>query len=266
MTARSSRLSATDHAVGQRDDGRRVVADWTRPPRSPKLGATMSDKVRAFFVRQPHQALGRSVLAVAAGVLVALLAPVRAGYVVRLLVGWDTTAVVMSGLAWWLITRAGVHETRHRAADDDPGRTAIWGLLLLASAISLFTTSVALRQARTLAPEARELFVALCLMAVISAWTLTHTVYTLRYAHLYYRDGGAGEGGLTFPSAAKATPPTYLDFAYFAFTIGMCFQVSDVTICSRQIRRAALAHAMLSFAYNTVILAVALNLVVGLFG
>jgi uncharacterized membrane protein len=110
-------------------------------------------------------------------------------------------------------------------------------------------------------------FVALCIVAVISSWVLTHTGYTLRYAHLYYRDDAEGEGGLLFPSATTpAPPPAYIDFAYFAFTVGMCFQVSDVTVCSRQIRRAVMVHALLSFAYNTVILAVAVNLVVGIFG
>ena len=67
------------------------------------------------------------------------------------------------------------------------------------------------------------------------------------------------------PSPATGTP-AYLDFAYFAFTIGMCFQTSDVTITSRQIRRAVLAHAVLSFAYNTTILATAVSLVVGFIG
>jgi len=220
---------------------------------------------RAFVVRQPHQALGRSVLAAMVGLTAALVVPARAGYAIRLLAGWDTTALVMSGLAWWLISRAGAPETRRHAAADDPGRTAVWALLLVASTVSVFATSTVLRQARALAPDARGLFVAGCLLAVSSSWTLTHTVYTLRYAHLYYRDDGAGEGGLTFPSVGKSTLPTYLDFAYFAFTIGMCFQVSDVTISRREIRRAALAHALLSFAYNTVILAVALNLVIGLF-
>jgi uncharacterized membrane protein len=150
------------------------------------------------------------------------------------------------------------------AAADDPGRHAVSALVLLASAIGLFATSVVLRRARALAPEARDLFVGLCLLAVATAWLLTHTAYTLRYAHLYYRDGGQGdEGGLTFPGES---PPAYLDFAYFSFTVGMCFQVSDVAVSSARIRRATLSQALLSFLYNTVILAVALNLVVGIFG
>ena len=98
-------------------------------------------------------------------------------------------------------------------------------------------------------------------VAVFIAWLLTHTAYALRYAHLYYRDDEEGVGGLQFPGDG---PPDAFDFAYFAFTIGMCFQVSDVVISSRQLRRAALFHGCLSFAYNTAVLALALNIGFGL--
>jgi uncharacterized membrane protein len=122
---------------------------------------------------------------------------------------------------------------------------------------------VVLRGARTSGIETRPLFVVLCVVAVASAWALTHTAYTLRYAHLYYREDADGVGGLSFPGN---TPPAYLDFAYFAFTIGMCFQTSDVTITSRPIRRAVLGHSVLSFVYNTTILATAVSLVIGFLG
>ena len=139
----------------------------------------------------------------------------------------------------------------------------MWAIAILASGFSMFATAVVLRGARTCAIEARPTFILLCLGAVATAWALTHTAYTLRYAHLYYRDDGDGEGGLSFPGDA---PPAYLEFAYFAFTIGMCFQTSDVTVNSRLIRRAVLGHAILSFLYNTTILATAVSLVVGFLG
>jgi uncharacterized membrane protein len=101
--------------------------------------------------------------------------------------------------------------------------------------------------------------VALCLIAVGLAWTLTHTSYTLRYAHLFYRENDH-EGGLEFPGRDE---PDDFDFAYFAFTIGMTFQVSDVGVTSPLIRRTVLAHALLSFAYNTVIIALAINILAG---
>ena len=91
--------------------------------------------------------------------------------------------------------------------------------------------------------------------AVVLAWWLTHTAFTLRYAHLFYRKGGKG---LTFPGTDH---PCEMDFAYFAFTMGMCFQTSDVAITHHAVRRTALLHALLSFAYNTMILALVLNLI-----
>ena len=100
-------------------------------------------------------------------------------------------------------------------------------------------------------------------MAVVGAWLLTNASFTLRYAHLYFRNDGTGEGGLKFPGDEV---PDAWDFAYFAFTIGMCFQVSDVVITSKLIRRAALAHSLLSFAFNTIIIGMALNLFFGLLG
>lgn len=185
------------------------------------------------------------------------------GLPVRAVAGWDAGALVMLILTWWVIVRSGPRQTRRRAATQDPGNTAIWVLVLISCAFSLFAAAVLLRHARNVAPSQAALLVGLCLGAVTSSWLLTHTAYALRYAHLYYRLDEDGEGGLKFPDDA---PPDDWDFAYFSFTLGMCFQVSDISITSRVIRRYALIHAILSFAYNTTILALALNIVFGLLG
>jgi uncharacterized membrane protein len=101
----------------------------------------------------------------------------------------------------------------------------------------------------------------LCLATVALAWGMTQTAFAFRYARLYYRADSEGVGGLELPGKEA---PDYFDFAYFAFTIGMCFQVSDVCVTSTQIRRTVLLHAVISFAYNSVILAFVLNLVFAL--
>jgi uncharacterized membrane protein len=170
--------------------------------------------------------------------------------------------VLLLVLAWWIIWASDTARTRRRAATEDPGRNAVWVIVLGSSTLSLFASAFVLRRAKDLAPTSSALLVVLCLAAVVTAWCVTHTSYTYRYAHLYYRDD-EGEGGLTFPGHK---PPDYFDFAYFAFTVGMCFQVSDVTITRKSLRRAALFHSVLSFAYNTAILALAMNLVAGLLG
>jgi len=184
------------------------------------------------------------------------------GWAIHLLSGWDAAGVSLLVLAWWRIWHENSVETRRHAAAEDPGRTLVWLLVLLASTVSLFAAGFVMRRAHSIAPNdsAFCLLLVLCLTAVVSAWGLTHTAYSLRYAHLYYRDDDDGEGGLEFPGKLD---PDGLDFAYFSFTLGMCFQVSDVCITSRGIRRAVLSHALLSFLYNTVVLALALNLMLG---
>lgn len=218
-----------------------------------------------FSPLDPRRARNRFFVAIGSGVLGGLVVPRRYGDSVRAIVGWDVAAVVAIVLAWWIILRANTSDTRRRAAAEDPGRSAVWAIVLLASTFSLFAAIVVLRHAETTAPGQAGLLIGSCVAAVVSAWVLTHTSYTLRYAHLYYRDDAEGEGGLTFPGESENGKPNDGDFAYFAFTIGMCFQVSDVTITSRTIRRAVLGHSLLSFAYNTTVLALALNLLFGVF-
>lgn len=185
------------------------------------------------------------------------------GWAVHIVSGWDAAGLTLLSRAWWQIMHDDSVCTRRHAASEDPGRRLVWLIVLAASTASLFAAGFVMKRAHHIAPTEAAfcVLVALCLTAVVSAWVLTHTAYTLRYAHLYYRDDDEGEGGLEFPG--KLDPDGY-DFAYFAFTLGMCFQVSDVAVTSRTIRRTVLAHALLSFLYNTVVLALAFNLVLGL--
>lgn len=183
--------------------------------------------------------------------------PVAAG-----LLGWDMAGLVLLGLVWaLLIVRADAELTRKLAGDEDPGRTVIYVVVLVASSVSLIAATLLVRQGRILGGGLARAFPALCLVTVALAWAMTHTAFALRYARLYYREDAEGVGGIELP---EHQPPTFFDFAYFAFTIGMCFQVSDMCVTSRQIRRVVLLHAIVSFAYNSVILAFVLNLVFGL--
>jgi uncharacterized membrane protein len=209
----------------------------------------------------PRGAGGRLLISSAIGVATGVLLPEHLGWATRLIVGWDVGATVLLGLVWFFVLASDPVHTRCRAAAADPGRTAVWLIVVVASCVSLFAAAGAMRHSGVIAPASRALLIVASLVAVIMAWTLTHSSFTLRYAHLYYRDDDEGEGGLDFPGQRA---PDDFDFAYFAFTVGMCFQASDVVITSRQIRRVVLAHALLSFCYNTVILAMALNLLFGM--
>lgn len=208
------------------------------------------------FFLDPRAAGGRLLIALAVGVVATLLAP-RVEFEVRAMVGWDAAAFLFCVMAWGMIARATPTETRQRAAIEDPGRHVVFVIAIAASMFSLFAAIGVLRRIRALPPTQVPWWLALALAAVVLSWIVTHTAFTFRYAHLFYRRRGPTQC-LRFEGT---TAPNDLDFAYFAFTIGMCFQVSDVVIASSRVRRAVLLHALMSFAYNTTILALALNLV-----
>jgi uncharacterized membrane protein len=209
----------------------------------------------------PRRALVRVGISFLAGLFAYLGVSARMPPVAAALLGWDVAGFVLLGLVWALVVPVDADTTRKLAGDEDPGRTLVYAIALLASSVSLLAATLLVRQGRRLGGGLAQAFPALCLVTVALAWAITHTAFALRYARLYYREDAEGVGGVELP---EHQPPTYFDFAYLAFTIGMCFQVSDVCVTSRQIRRVVLFHAILSFAYNSVILAFVLNLVFGL--
>jgi uncharacterized membrane protein len=174
------------------------------------------------------------------------------------LVTWDVAASVFLIWIWAKVWPMGREETAAHACREDPGRLVADSLLLTASVVSLAAVGVVLIKAGDSSGSTRDLLIALGVVSVVIGWLVVHTVYTLRYADLYY-DGTPG--GVDFNEDG---PPVYVDFAYLAFTIGMTFQVSDTDLQSRAIRRAALRHALLSYLFGVVIIATTINLVAGL--
>jgi uncharacterized membrane protein len=203
--------------------------------------------------------LTKLAIPLAAAALGALLPPLPTVWA-RIVAGWDAAAVAYLAIVWPVIATNTPEHTRHRAAAEDPGRTAATVVPILGSLVSLVAAVLVFSHAANGASPQPTLQW-LALGAVVSAWAVTHSVYTLRYARLYYRQGRGR--GLEFPGGE---PPDDLDFAYFAFTVGMAFQVSDVAVSSREMRRAVFFHAVTSFVYNTVILAVTLNLLLNVLG
>jgi uncharacterized membrane protein len=133
------------------------------------------------------------------------------------LIAWNVAGLILLGLVWsLLILKLDATHTRKLAGDEDPGRTLVYGVVLLTSGVSLVAATVLVHQGRALGGGIASAFPALCLVTVALAWAMTHTAYTLRYARLYYREDDEGIGGIELP---EHQPPTYLDFAYFAFTI-----------------------------------------------
>lgn len=221
-----------------------------------------SDLDRFALPLSPH-ASRRLLLAVGVGILVAWVLPRGWGAAARSILAWDGAALFLLAWAWAHILRSRPEETRARAALNDPGRTSLRALVVFCSTFSMVVANVFAKNARTLAPEVPGLLVWASLCAVALSWLLTHTSYSLRYAYLYYQDADAPEGaagGLEFP---RGVAPCELDFAYFSFTVGMTFQVSDVIVTSTAMRHTVLAQAVLAFAYNTAVLAFCLQLIFG---
>ena len=173
------------------------------------------------------------------------------------LIGWDVLAVVFCGWVWATIWRLDAPSTERHANCENPGRD-LADVVLLGAALAepdRRRSGAARRR-----PGGREPYIqaGFALLSIFVSWTLIHTVFTLKYARLYYSDE---VGGIDFN---ESDAPEYSEFAYLSFTIGMTFQVSDTDIESKQIRRTALRHAWLSFPLGAVIIAASINLVSGL--
>jgi uncharacterized membrane protein len=206
-----------------------------------------------------HRAAQVEVLvSAAAGVVVAVALGLVASLSLALLVGWDAMCVVYLVWIWCTILHQDADQTAHRATTTDPDRRVTDALVLAAAVASLAAVGSVLLKAAQLQGVAEGLRVGLGLASVVLSWAMVHTVFTLRYAHLYY---AGPDGGVDFNDSE---PPTYVDFAYLAFTIGMTFQVSDTSLTSRDIRHTALRHSLLSYLFGTGILATTVNLVASL--
>lgn len=192
-------------------------------------------------------------IALAAGVLVSLM---LLGFgLVRLMpvVAWDVAALVYVAWVWIDVWRLDSPATRKHAVRENPGRAAADVILIFASIASLAAVVFLIRHASQAAGGLRTLDLILGLATVVLSWLLVHTVYTLKYARLYYKKT---HGEIEFN---ESDAPQYTDFAYLAFTLGMTFQVSDTNLKTKEMRITALRHALLSYAFGTVIIATTIN-------
>jgi uncharacterized membrane protein len=178
---------------------------------------------------------------------------------VAALLASDAAALVFVIWVWLTVAGADAPTTARIARSEDASRSAAEAVLIGAGAASLVAVGFALAQAgRSSAPE-RGLLTALALVSVALAWTSVHTVFTLRYARLYY---SPPKGGIDF----HGEDPDYGDFAYLALTIGMTFQVSDTDLVGKRVRRVALHHSLLSYVFGTGIVAITVSSVAALLG
>jgi len=203
--------------------------------------------------------------AVAVGVAVATQGRLRVP--VQMVAVWNAFSLCVLALAWARIVTARPRESLKTAKLQDPSRRMIFLFVILAACASILAVGYLLGTAHGRHGGRLLETVALAFATVVGSWSLIHTLFALHYAHIYYGDSGDPNvarhaAGLIFPDEQA---PDYLDFAYFSFVVGMTCQVSDVQISGRKLRRWALVHGLLSFAFNTAILALSINVVSSLF-
>jgi len=201
----------------------------------------------------------RVIIALAVGVAAFGVALLLAPWQVAITIAWIAAASVFLVWIWINVRGSDGPRTAELATIEDPSRILADLLLVAASSASLAAIAFALLKASTERGAARDLIIAVAGVCLVVSWTTVNTVFLLRYASLYYGDV---PGGITFDGEPL---PTYADFAYLAFTIGMTFQVSDTQLSTRQIRKTALRHALLSFVFVTSVVAMTINIVAQLF-
>ena len=197
----------------------------------------------------------RTFIALAAGLIAAIALPPSLRVVTRALIGWDVSVALYLVLAYGMMLRSGIGHIRRNAELQDDGRF----LILLVTAVGAFASIAAIVfELGRSKQDAGGLILATGTIAL--TWIAVHTTFALHYAHEFYRDDGT-PGGLAFPNAGdKPEDPDYWDFVYFSFVIGMTAQVSDVGITDKMIRRTATAHGVVSFVFNTALLALMVNI------
>jgi len=175
--------------------------------------------------------------------------------------GWDAAALAFLLSIWPIILRADSPLAEQLATREDETRGSALVLLVGASVTSLLGVGLTLSLAGHQSGPRRVLLIGVAVLTVMVSWTVVNTVYTLRYADLHFRSRAAG---IAFGDSVGQEGPTYRDFAYVAFTIGMCYQVSDTTVRDPRIRRTVLSHALLSYLFGVVIVGGSVNLIAGL--
>ena len=204
----------------------------------------------------------RALTAFIAGLIVSVILLLFVTWGLALVGGWNTTALILLLAIWPVIIQADSSRAPLLAAREDETKDSARALLVGASAASLLGAGYALHLAGQDNGAPRALLIGVAVLTVVLSWIVINTVYTLRYADEHFR---SKPGGIAFGAEDDQQHPSYRDFAYVAFTIGMTYQVSDTTLRDPQLRRTVLTHAVLAYVFGVVIVAGSVNLISGLF-
>ncbi len=178
---------------------------------------------------------------------------------------WDIFSFFYLISSWIVLAKRSVPEIRRLAKKDDGSAIFVFLLIVISSFASMFAV-LFLMVSQSNAASRDNLYLPVAVAAMLLSWLIVHSTYAFHYAHMYYDDDekepDKDAQGLEFPE--EDPKPNYIDFAYFSFVIGCTFQVSDIEISSPKIRRVVLFHGLLSFALNTFVVALTINLIAGL--
>lgn len=204
-----------------------------------------------------HQSRLRVLVMLAVGLVAALAEGALDNWQYAPAVGWAASSATYLVWVWSVIGRLGPAATAAHARREDPGRVFSDALVLTATVASFAGVGLILLDASSSQGFAKEATVAMALGSIALSWFLVHTLFTLRYAAIYYQGGT----GVDFN---EDEPPSYADFAYLAFSVGMTFQVSDTDLKTKAFRSTVLRQALLSYLLGAIVLATTINLVSGL--
>ena len=171
---------------------------------------------------------------------------------------WNTFALSYTTASWFVLFQRNIDQIKKTAVKDDGSVIFVFVMILAACFGSLFTVLLLMISNDT---SDKTLSMIIAVSGILVSWVMIHTLFTFHYAHMYYNENKNAALGLNFPDDDK---PDYIDFAYFSFVIGCTFQVSDVEITSKHIRRMVLLHGLLSFALNTFVVALTINMIAGI--
>lgn len=203
-------------------------------------------------------------IAVALGAITWLALPAHLSTTTHEVVAWDVGVILYLALSAFLFTTERRSQMAADAARGQEGEWTIFSLTIAAAVFSLIAVLGEYAALKDAHGSQRSLHLVLVAVTLLTSWLMVHTTFAFRYAHEFYShdlNPQSFDGGLEFPGE---TAPDYLDFVYFALVLGMTFQVSDVQITARKMRRMATLHGLLSFLFNTIILALSVNLAAGL--
>src|SRR4249920_3690500 len=188
-------------------------------------------------------AIHKIIICIVLAVAIYLLADIKNSALTRIMIGWNTFSLCMIIMTWITFKITTPEEIRRQAGLQDASRAAIFIIVLISAFASFFAVLLLIISEKK---ETETFDIPVAIAGMLFSWFLVHTIFAMRYAHIYYGDHetqpAIHAGGLIFPEEDK---PDYIDFAYFSFVLGMTFQVSDIQVTSKELRKIALLHGIL---------------------